>query len=235
MKDKEKQYISMKEMLTKRSFETVTNCNCVEETRYAVRKNEDNASTMTDLLNQEIEELQKALKEKQIEEMAIQDMARVFIKASCKGSECEKCLFIDSVEEAQECCVCLKAFYNAGYRKIDKDKDVVLSKEELKRLETNYKIGLGKSQSWCKSLKNRIEELEKENFKLKVENEVLKDEKEQFENDVCNYEMNLQHLTGELENKSKETAKKIYRELQGHGTTYVKKWIEKQFGVEIKE
>lgn len=34
---------------------------------------------------------------------------------------------------------------------------------------------------------------------------------------------------------SKETAEKIYRELQGHGTTYVKKWIEKQFGVEIKE
>lgn len=102
-----------------------------------------------------------------------------------------------------------EALYNAGYRKLPED-SVVLSREELKRLETNYKIGLGKSQSWCKSLKNRIEELEKENFKLKVDNEVLKEEKEQFENDVCNYEMNLQHLPRELENKSKETAEKIF-------------------------
>jgi hypothetical protein len=31
MKDKEKQYISMKEMLTKRNFEPITNCSCVEE------------------------------------------------------------------------------------------------------------------------------------------------------------------------------------------------------------
>ena len=34
---------------------------------------------------------------------------------------------------------------------------------------------------------------------------------------------------------SKETAEKIYCELCGHGTTYVKKWIKKQFGVEIEE
>ena len=34
---------------------------------------------------------------------------------------------------------------------------------------------------------------------------------------------------------SKETAEKIYQQLQGHGTTYVKKWIEKEFGLEIKE
>lgn len=35
--------------------------------------------------------------------------------------------------------------------------------------------------------------------------------------------------------KNKETAEKIYRELQGHGTTYVKKWIKEQFGIGIKE
>lgn len=75
-----------------------------------------------------------------------------------------------------------EAIYNAGYRKIPED-SVVLSSNGLKRLETNYKIGLGKSQSWCKSLKNRIEELEKENFKLEVDNEVLKEEKEQFVKD----------------------------------------------------
>ena len=68
MKDKEKQNISMKEILTKRSIEPITNCNCKIESRidYAVRKNEDNTGSMADLLNQEIEELQK---EKQIEEM----------------------------------------------------------------------------------------------------------------------------------------------------------------------
>jgi hypothetical protein len=33
----------------------------------------------------------------------------------------------------------------------------------------------------------------------------------------------------------KETAEKIYCELQGHGTTYVKKWIKDTYGVEIKE
>ena len=38
-----------------------------------------------------------------------------------------------------------------------------------------------------------------------------------------------------IKHGSKETAEKIYRQLQGHGTTYVKKWIKEQFGVEIKE
>ena len=35
-------------------------------------------------------------KQKQIEELA-----RIFIKASCKGSECEKCIYIDSVKELE--------------------------------------------------------------------------------------------------------------------------------------
>ena len=33
----------------------------------------------------------------------------------------------------------------------------------------------------------------------------------------------------------KEVATEIYQKLCGHGTTYVKKWIEKEFGVEVKE
>ena len=33
----------------------------------------------------------------------------------------------------------------------------------------------------------------------------------------------------------RETAEKIYEQLCGHGTTYVKKWIKEQYGVEIKE
>jgi len=32
----------------------------------------------------------------------------------------------------------------------------------------------------------------------------------------------------------KETAKEIYEQLQGHGTTYVKKWIQKTYGVGVE-
>ena len=74
-------------------------------------------------------------KEKQIEEMA-----KVIIQTSCNGKECENCSWIRSVEEATECCVCLKALYCAGYRKIPEGA-VVLSREEyekLKTIEKNY-------------------------------------------------------------------------------------------------
>ena len=37
------------------------------------------------------------------------------------------------------------------------------------------------------------------------------------------------------EKGSKETAEKIYKQLQEHGTTYVKKWIKEQFGVEVEK
>lgn len=30
-----------------------------------------------------------------------------------------------------------------------------------------------------------------------------------------------------------ETAREIYEQLCGHGTTYVKKWIKEQYGVEL--
>ena len=95
--------------------------------------------------------------------------------------------------------------------------------------------------------------LSREEFKnycnLSVENEVLKEEKEQFENDVCNYEMNLQHLTGELEQVRKETAEKILDLLVPDCKACDENWhsgclclratlvekIAKQFGLEIKE
>lgn len=109
MKDKEKQYISMKEMLTKRSFEPITNCNCVEETRYAVRKDAYNAGTMADLLNQEIEELQKALKEKQIEEIAKDILSAYAVNK----------LYSQDVA---------KSLYEQGYRKIEKDSVVIPNK-----------------------------------------------------------------------------------------------------------
>lgn len=33
----------------------------------------------------------------------------------------------------------------------------------------------------------------------------------------------------------KETAKEIFRQLQGHGTTYVKKWIKNKYGIESED
>lgn len=76
-------------------------------------------------------------KEKQIDEIEIREMARVFMTASCKGSDCENCLFIKTVNEAEQCCVCLKALYNAGYRKLTED-SVVLSREEWECLHNDY-------------------------------------------------------------------------------------------------
>ena len=115
------------------------------------------AGAMVDLLNNEIEELQKA---KAIEEME------------------------DIISGSWNTRSAAKNLSNAGYRKLPED-SVVLSREEFK----NY----------CN---------------LSVENEVLKEEKEQFENDVCNYEMNLQHLTGELEQVRKETAEKLLNDFK---------------------
>ena len=281
MKDKEKQYISMKEMLTKRSIEPITNCNCKIESRidYAVRKNEDNTGSMADLLNQEIEELTN---QKEIEEMA-----KVICQQQYFNTHC-----VEHCNLKGYCCECTDLatnLYNAGYRKLpedsvstsqekvfdilnrmeffqgqragrelwnDKPKEVqdqdianfvrdinyirsylkdsvVLSREELKRLETNYKIGLGKSQSWCKSLKNRIEELEKENFKLKVENEELKGITEQLRQEIIT-------LSQELVNSRKETAEKIYKLVGDYQDSEylmfnLKTFIKEQLGVEIKE
>ena len=63
--------------------------------------------------------------------------------------------------------------------------------------------------------------LSKEEFKEKIKQ--VKDlEKNYYKNVV-------------IPQEHKKIAEKIYRELQGHGTTYIKKWIKKQFGVKIKE
>lgn len=43
-------------------------------------------------------------------------------------------------------------------------------------------------------------------------------------------EFNAQVRTS-IEKTRKETAREIYQELQGHGTTYVKKWIKEHYGV----
>lgn len=46
----------------------------------------------------------------------------------------------------------------------------------------------------------------------------------------------LKELLDTVYNKArKETARDIYEQLQGHGTTYVKKWIKEKYGVDLGE
>lgn len=101
-------------------------------------------------------------KEQQIEEMA----KMIFrIDKKCLSSDCGKC----RGKPLPNCfCMHLKqceTLYKAGWRKASEN-EVIISKEELKRREKNYKIGLGKSQSWVKKLKSNKEQLESENFNL---------------------------------------------------------------------
>ena len=101
-----------------------------------------------------------------------------------------------------------EALYNAGYRKLPKD-SVVLSREEQDRILTA-------TETQIEELKNYIKELKKENFKLAVDNGALKEEQEQLESDVYNYEMNLQHITAELKQARKETAEKFAKLIEFH-------------------
>lgn len=101
----------------------------------AVRKSVGQESAFVDMLNQEMKELQEGLKQKQIEEMA-----KIILEASCKGSECANCEFVKRVEEAKITCLCLKSLYNAGYRKIPENDAVVLTEKEYQRYERIEKI-----------------------------------------------------------------------------------------------
>lgn len=118
MKDKEKQYISMKEMLTKRSFETITNCNC--------RQYKEGA--FVDLLNQEMEELQR---EKQIDLMVecMFDYARtlVDIKTATEDSRFINC-YKDTIRGYAN------FLYDNNYRKIPENA-VVLTREKYELIE----------------------------------------------------------------------------------------------------
>ena len=54
------------------------------------------------------------------------------------------------------------------------------------------------------------------------------------EQQIADIKANTIFVDKERENARKETAMKIYRELMGHGTTYVKKWIIEHYGIEVK-
>ena len=98
----------------------------------------------------------------------IEELARILIKASCKGSECEKCIYIDSVKEAEECCVCLKALYNAGYRKIPENAVVLTMDEHIAMLkdlaESNAKTYEMAYQKGSKETAEKFAERAKEMF-----------------------------------------------------------------------
>lgn len=128
----------------------------------------------------------------------------------------EMCKVCKSIEETcymkkQPCSLIkeeAKTLYEQGYRKIPEEDSVVISKEEYEKLK---------------------------HYEWRVTSGVCMTQKEWF--DFCNEDSNRRTCLRieEREKERKETAEKIYRELQGHGTTYVKKWIKEQFGVEIKE
>ena len=102
-------------------------------------------------------------KQKQIEEMA-----KVLLEASCKGSECENCAFVKSVKEAKETCVCLKALYKAGYRKIPENAVVLSKEEQMARDYECYNLGYEthrqesqKREDYIKTLEYHINDLER--------------------------------------------------------------------------
>ena len=55
-----------------------------------------------------------------------------------------------------------------------------------------------------------------------INKELLKRELQYLEEQARKYERN-------------ETARENYKQLQGHGTTYVKKWIKEKYGVDLGE
>ena len=174
----------------------------------------------------------------------IEEMAKVIIQASCKGRECETCAFtqIVEVEDAPETCFCLKALYNAGYRKIPEG-SVVLSKEEyseyliLQNNFTNAKEKCEKLQADNERLYNNLGK-----FKESVEKETL--EKIKLKPIECGEEIGYYYLDIRVTGKEliqrvyfnsdfidgkvrKETAKEILDEIMSVGTED-EKWLKNE-------
>lgn len=90
--------------------------------------------------------------------------------------------------------------------------EVMISKEEKQNLlKEMYEQGRF----------DAIADLEKEG-KVVISKEEYK---ELYNNDLLNKKLK----------ERKETAREIYEQLQGHGTTYVKKWIKEKYGVDTEE
>lgn len=151
MKDKEKQNISMKEMLTKRSFEPITNCNC--------RQNKEGA--FVDLLNQEQAELKKTI----IEELT-RNVADYIAKcnALCNTRSCHNCDLYGWKMDCHNVYIA-KGLYEQGYRKLSED-SVVLSREEYDNLKLEiqkaHHKGVRVGFDLTKYKENSIEQARKE-------------------------------------------------------------------------
>ena len=91
--------------------------------------------------------------------------------------------------------------------KIDKDKEVIVSKKEVKIYQEIYDF-------------------------MKEFNLVSVEETKTF---IKFWQKSYENKWTIEQQAGKKTADKIYHELQGHGTTYVKKWIEKEFGLGINK
>lgn len=98
---------------------------------------------------------------------------------------------------------------------------VVLSREEYEKLK-------GCENTIKRFSKISVTEAETENKALKEEIAIVLAQKR-------NIWKSYNQLKEELKQERKETAREIYQQLQGHGTTYVKKWIEERFGVEVHD
>lgn len=217
MEDKEKQYISMKEMLTKRSFETITNCNC--------RKDKDGA--FVDLLNQELEELQK---EKQIEVNKIIELIRP-LNIVCDNNDCEKCPC--SVEnrlctEERVARVIIEHYQP----KLPKD-SVVLSREEyaelkhtkilLKELEKDKKF-------YQNAVLNNLKEIEKLENQLE---QTRKETAEKIYNDIFALINNAKDKSSKIFGNSSDYGKG-YKNSVNHFNEHILE-LSKRYNVEIKE
>ena len=93
------------------------------------------------------------------------------------------------------------------FEKKPKSKTVKINKNEVVISKEEYE-----------NLKNQVKELEKQ-----------RDEQAYITEDL------IQEKHRRTEQARKETAREIYKQLQGHGTTYVKKWIKEQYGVDLGE
>lgn len=228
-----------------------------ERKENAIRQVKDGA--FIDLLNQEIEELQKA---KAIEEMAnvIKEQELLIFKEckenyeKSKGKSCKACKY--DKYKGNECKINYLAekLYEQGYRKIDKD-SVIIPKSEHEKLTLLAKECIdwrGKNCNTAMPQKEDSVVLSREEYK----------ELKHYENEMYRLQGVVDQLTNKgwdiLDEKEekirkverKETAEKIYykAEKKAHfkdGGYYDKdryyldmedlKEILKQFGVEIKE
>lgn len=134
-----------------------------------------------------------------------------------------------------------KAVINLGYRKI-KENEVVISKdnyETYKQVLSEWSIMQQEKFNFNKPNENEVV-ISKEEYELLIKNKGIEHIQEfaTINGKLClvKDKMVLKEYPPDAVNFiRKETAREIYRELQGHGTTYVKKWLKEQFGVDIGE